>query len=129
MTDPISDMLTQIRNALAVNKETVSVPFSNLKYEISKILEKKGFIKKSEKKGKKSKKFIEIILKYSDKIPKISSLKKISKSGQRVYLPAKKIKSVKGGLGIIIISTSKGLMTNKEARKQKLGGEVLCEIW
>lgn len=129
MTDPITDMLNRIRNAQAVLKPTVSMPFSNLKYEITKILEKKGFIEGAKKKGRKARKFIEIILKYEDKTPAISGLKRISKTGQRIYLSAKKIKSVKSGYGIAIISTSKGLMADKEARKQKLGGEVLCEIW
>ena len=129
MVDPITDMLNRIRNAQAVLKETVEVPFSNLKYEIAKILEKNGFIEKVEKKGKKTKKIIEITLKYDNKIPAISGLKRISKPGQTIYLGHRKIKRVKGGYGVAIISTSKGLMTDKEARKQKLGGEVLCEIW
>ncbi len=127
--DPISDMLTIIRNALAVKKDTVSIPFSNLKYEIAKILEKKDFVEKVEKKGKKLRKNIEIILKYQAGVPVISGLKRISKPGQRIYLDSKKIKKVKGGYGLAIISTSKGLMTNKEAKKQKVGGEILCEIW
>jgi len=129
MTDPITDMLNRIKNAQAVFHPTVDVPFSNLKYEIAKILEKKGFIEKVEKKGKKIKRTIEITLKYQNKTPAISGLKRISKLGQRKYLPAKKIRKVRGGYGIAIISTSKGLMTDKEARKQKLGGEVICEIW
>lgn len=129
MVDPITDMLNRIGNAQAVGKATVDIPFSNLKYEIAKILEKAGFIEKIEKKGKKIKRSIEITLKYANKIPAISGLKRISKPGQRIYLPSQKIKKVKGGYGIAIISTSRGLMTGKEARKQKLGGEVLCEIW
>jgi small subunit ribosomal protein S8 len=134
--DPISDMLTAIKNAQAVEKETVDVPFSKIKFEIAKILEKQGFIEKVEKKKKKIKKgrtkpkpFLEIHLKYENKIPAISGLKIISKPGQRIYLPYKRIKKVKGGYGIAIISTSKGLMTDKEARKQKVGGEVICEVW
>lgn len=127
--DPIADMLTAIRNALSVKKEEVLVSFSNLKFEIAKILEKKGFIEKAEKKRLKGKRLIEIRLKYEDGLPAISGLRKISKPGQRVYLPAKKIKKSKGGYGIFIISTSKGLMTDAEARKQKLGGEIICEIW
>ena len=127
--DPISNMLTSIRNALAVGHPTVSVPFSNLKYKIAKILEKEDFIEKAEKKGKGVKKSLEITLKYEGKVPAISGLKRISKPGQKIYLSYKKIKKVKEGLGIAIISTSKGLMTNKETRKQKLGGEVICEIW
>ena len=129
MTDPVADMLNRIRNAQAVLKETVDIPISNLRYEIAKILEKGGFVAEVEKKGKKTKKVIGITLKYNEKVPVISGLKKISKPGQRIYKRAKELKSVKGGCGIAIISTSKGLMTDKEARKQKLGGEVICEIW
>jgi small subunit ribosomal protein S8 len=129
MTDPISDMLNRIRNAQAVLKETVDIPFSDLKYGIAKILEKKGFITKVEKKGKKVRRTVEITLKYNAKQPAISGLKRISKPGQRIYKNAKEIKPVKGGYGVAVISTSKGLMTDKEARKKKLGGEILCEIW
>lgn len=126
--DPISDMLTIIRNALAVKHSAVSFPFSKLKYEIGGILRKEGLVEKVEKKGR-IKKIIEISLKYEDGVPSISGLKKISKPGQKIYLPYKKIKKVKGGYGIAIISTSKGLMTNNEARRQKIGGEVICEVW
>ena len=129
MTDPITDILNRIRNAQAVLHSTVFVPFSNLKYEMAKILEREGFIEKVEKKRKRLKRFIEITLKYTDNIPAISGLKRISKPGQRIYFNRRKIKKVKGGYGIAIISTSKGLMTEKEARKQKMGGEVICEIW
>lgn len=129
MTDPITDLLNRISNAKAVLHPTVDVPFSNLKYEISKILEKQGFVKKVEKKGKKTKKIIEIVLKYEGDTPSISNLKRISKPGQRIYKSSKEIKRVRGDFGIAIISTSKGLMTNKEAKKQKLGGEIICEIW
>ena len=129
MVDPITDMLNRIRNAQAVQHSTVSIPFSNLKYEIAKILEKKRFIEKVEKKGRRTKRFIENTLKYSDKMPVISGLKRVSKPGQRIYASTRKLRSTKGGYGIVIVSTSKGLMTNREARKQKLGGEVLCEVW
>ena len=139
MTDPISDLLNRIRNAQAVLHPTVDIPFSNLKYEIAKILDKAGFIEKVEKKGRKTKRIIEISLKYlpaealakegQDKVSVISGLSRISKPGQRIYIKAKKIKKVKGGYGMAIISTPKGLMTNKEARKQKLGGEIICEVW
>lgn len=129
VTDPIADMLTIIRNALSVKKEYVLIPFSNLKFEIAKILEKKGFIEKAEKKKLKKKKTIEIKLKYEDGIPAIAGLKRISKPGQRVYLSVKKIKKSKGGYGIFIVSTSKGIMTDREAKKLKVGGEILCEVW
>jgi len=110
-------------------KDTVDIPFSDLKYEIAKILEKKGFVVKVEKKGKKVRRTIEVTLKYVENQPVISGLKRISKPGQRIYKKAKEIKPVKGGYGVAVISTPKGLMTDKEARKKKLGGEVLCEIW
>lgn len=129
MVDPITDMLNRIRNAQAVLHPTVDIPFSNLKFEIAKILEKCGFIQKIERRGRKVKKFIEITLKYNDGMPAIFGLKRISKSGQRIYLKAKELKPVKGGYGMSIISTPGGLMTNKEARKKRLGGEVICEIW
>ena len=126
MVDSIADMLNRIRNSQAVSHPTVSFPFSKLKYEIAMILKKEGFVREVEKKGKKQKKTLEISLKYP---PVISNLKRISKPGRRIYVPAKQIKRVQAGYGIAIISTSKGLMTNKEARKRKLGGEILCEIW
>jgi len=127
--DPITDMLNRIKNAQAVLHPQLEIPYSQLKYEIAKLLEKKGFIAKVSKVGKKEKKFIEIVLKYDNKVGAISGLRKISKPGQRIYLPARKIRKIKGGYGIAIISTSHGLMTDKEAKKQKLGGEILCEIW
>jgi len=129
MTDPISDMIIRITNAQAVSHSTVSVPFSNFKYEIAKILEKEGFIEKIEEKGKKVKRVITITLKYDNKIPVISGLKRISKPGQRIYSEAKEMKKVKGGYGMSIISTPNGLMTNKEAKKKKIGGEIILEIW
>ena len=129
MTDPITDMLNRIRNAQAVLKPTVDVPISKIKLEICQILAREGLIKGFEKKGRKNKKIIQIALQYDGKIPAISGMKRISKPGQKIYLPYKKIRKVKGGYGLSIISTSKGLMTNKEARKKRLGGEVICEVW
>ena len=134
--DPIANMLTSIRNALAVQHETVTVPFSNLKYQIALILEKNNFIKKVEKKGRKTK-TIEITLKYlpakdsteKSMVPAISGIRKISKPGQRIYLNSIQIKKVKGGYGMAIISTSKGIINDQQARKQKIGGEVICEVW
>jgi small subunit ribosomal protein S8 len=136
MTDPISDMLNRIRNAQAVLQPSVSIPFSELKYQIAKILEKENFVGSVEKKGKKIKKTIEIVLKYKKdqeiggkQVSIISNLKRISKSGQRIYVGSKDIKGVRGGFGLSIISTPKGVMTGKEAKKNKVGGEILCEIW
>ena len=127
--DPISDMLNRIRNAQAVLKGQVDMPFSNLKYEIARVLEEKGFIEKAEKKRKRTKMTIEITLRYNDKIPVISGLKMVSKPGQRIYKSFREVKPVRSGYGIAIISTPKGLMTDKEVKKQRLGGEIICEIW
>ncbi|MBU1045870.1 30S ribosomal protein S8 [Patescibacteria group bacterium] len=129
MTDPIADMLNRIRNAQAVLQPFVDVPYSNLKYEIAEILLKQEMIKKIEKKHNKTKRTIKIALKYKDNQPVISHLVRISKPGKRVYAPSKKIRLSKGGGGFIIISTPKGLMIGREARKQNLGGEIIAEIW
>lgn len=133
MTDPIADMLNRIRNAQAVLKETVVIPFSSLKYEIAKILEKQELVEKLEKSGRKPRKVLEITLKYLPAgrtgSPAISGLKRVSRPGQRIYTSFKEIRPVRGGYGISIISTPKGLMTNKEAKRKKLGGEIICEIW
>lgn len=132
MTDPISDMLTRIRNAQAVGRDTVIVPSSKIKLSIAEILAKEGFIKSINKQGRGIDKTIEINLLYEDKkhdMPRIKELRRISKPGKREYIKAKDVRSVLGGRGILVISTSKGLMVGMEAKKKKLGGEVLCEIW
>ena len=135
MIDPVNDMLNRIKNAQAVFHQTVEVPFSNLKYQIAKILEKESFIGEAEKKGKTTQKIIKINLKYGKAgagekmVPAILNVRKISKPGQRIYEKVSEIKKVHGGYGISIVSTSKGLMTSKDARKQKLGGELLLEVW
>ena len=136
MTDPIADMLTRIRNAQAVNKETVVLPMSKLKFNIAKILEQGGWIAKAEIVKAKTKKNsssvfndIKIALKYQDGRSAITALKKISTPGRRVYANKDELPRVLNNLGIAIISTSRGLMTNKEAKKQGVGGEVICEIY
>ncbi|MBL7141730.1 30S ribosomal protein S8 [Patescibacteria group bacterium] len=134
MTDPISDMLTRIRNALAVKKTEVILPYSKIKFGIAKVLEKEKWLKKIEvvSQGKDEKNFkqIKLILKYDDQDqPVIKTLKRISKPGQRVYVKKDRIPSVLQGLGMTILSTSKGLMTGQDARKKGLGGELICEIW
>ncbi len=138
MTDPIADMLTRIRNAQAVKKTTVLVPYSEIKMEILKALLKYGYIEGIEQVKKKTKnsqsgmvkKFIEIKIKYDkDGQPKISEIKRISKPSRRVYLKSKEIWPFKKGLGIRILSTSKGVLADLEAKKLKMGGEVLLEIW
>ena len=129
MTDPITDMLNQIRNAKAVAKPEVSIPFSGIKYEIVKILAQEEFLGEVKKITKGKKRTMKITLKYDNGVSKISDLKRVSKPGQRIYAKVSEIKRVKGGYGISVISTPKGLMTNKKAHKLKLGGEVICEVW
>lgn len=129
MRDTITDMFNSIKNAKAVAKEMVSVPFSNLKYEIAEILRKEGFIGKVEKRGRGSKKMLDIKLEYDGKKPAISNIGRVSKPGQRIYIKSKKIRKIKEGYGIAIVSTPKGLMTGRDARKAGLGGEVICEVW
>ena len=130
MTDPIADMLTRIRNANMVSHETVEVPASKLKIEIAKILKSEGFITDYEVKESGKFKVIVITLKYDkNKKPVISKLERISKPGLRTYHKAKTLPKVLGGLGVAIISTSKGLLTDRKARKENVGGEVLCYIY
>lgn len=129
MVDPIADMLNRIYNAQIQKKDVVEVPFSQLNYGIAKILEQNGFVKKVDFKGRKTKKIIEIELKYQDNAPSISGVRRVSKPAQRRYASARSQRMVRSGFGIAVISTSKGLMTNREARKQHVGGEILCEVW
>ena len=136
MTDPIADMLTRIRNALAVGKESVALPMSKVKYNIAKILQQENWVAKIEVAKIKSKKNssavfdeLKIVLQYKNNKPVITSLKRISKPGRRVYVNKDELPRVLNNLGIAIISTPLGVMTNKEARKKGVGGEVICEIY
>lgn len=132
MTDPIADMLTRIRNAQAVNKPEVILPYSKMKLAVAKILQEEGYIESAEKieSGNGVGEEIRIVLKYTGpKKGAITSIKRISKPGRRVYAAKDKLPVVLNNLGIAIISTSKGLMTNKEAKKLGVGGEVICEVY
>ncbi len=129
MTDPITDMLNQIRNAEAVAKTEVLIPFSKLKNQIGMILVQEGFVQDVKKVAKDKNKIMKIVLKYDNGIPAIEGAKRVSKPGQRIYVKNTEIKKVRGGFGISIISTPKGLMTNNQARKARLGGEVMLEVW
>ena len=131
MNDPIADMLTRIRNANAAKHDTVDVPVSKMKIAIANILVDEGYIAKYELTGEGVQQMIHITLKYGkDKNEKIiSGLKRISKPGLRIYADSENLPKVLGGLGTAIISTSKGVMTDKAARKQNVGGEVLAYIW
>lgn len=126
--DPISDMLTRIRNAVLARKAEVIIPFSRLKLEIAKIMESEKFVAGLQVLEKERQ--FKIFLKYDeDGLPVVKNLKRISKPGKRVYAPKDNLPRVLGGLGIAIISTSRGLMTAREATRAGLGGEVLCEIY
>ena len=130
MTDPIADMLTRIRNANVVKHETVDVPASNMKKEIARILLEEGFVRGYDviEDGKQG--IIRIQLKYGQTGERvISGLKRISKPGMRVYADKHDVPRVLNGLGISIISTSKGILTDKQARKENVGGEVICYVW
>ena len=130
MTDPIADMLTRIRNANTVKHETVDVPASNMKKELARILLEEGFIRGYDviEDGKQG--IIRIQLKYGQTGERvISGLKRISKPGMRVYADKHEMPRVLNGLGISIISTSKGILTDKQARKENVGGEVICYVW
>lgn len=128
MSDPISDMLTRIRNGLAVKKQEVVLPYSNAKFAIAKILEKESYVASVEKKADGKFPQIRIALKYEDGKPVITMIKRVSKPGLRVYAKSSELPRVVSGYGIAIISTPNGMMTNKEARARRLGGEVVCEI-
>lgn len=129
-TDPIADMLTRIRNANLVSHETVEMPSSKLKVELAKLLKDEGYIIGYSVKTEGKFSFLTIVLKYDEKHkPVISNLKRMSKPGLRSYCKSKNLPQVFGGLGVAIISTSKGLMTDRKARKENLGGEILCYVW
>lgn len=128
-TDPIADYLTRVRNAILAHHKKVDIPASGVNREISRILSEQKFINgyteiKDNKQG-----ILRIALKYTDGKSAINGLKRTSRPGLRVYSPAKKVPRVLNGLGIALISTSKGIMTERDAREQNVGGEVLCEVW
>lgn len=136
VTDPIADMLTVIRNGLQARKKDVVVPASKLKGEILRILKEEGYIEGYQefsvptRKGEQGKKLrFQIFLKYYQGKPVIAHIEKVSKPGRRVYVSVDEIPKVRNGLGIAILSTSKGIMTDRQARKQNVGGELLCIVW
>lgn len=129
LTDPIADMLTRMRNAIRIKAEKVDIPISKMKLEIAKILKEEGFIKaykilKDRKQG-----ILRVIIKYVDNESVISGLNRISKPGRRVYVGSKEIPRVMGGLGIAILTTSKGILSDKVCRRECIGGEVICYVW
>ena len=130
MSDPIADMLTRIRNANQVKHPTVDVPASRLKEQICSVLKREGYITDFSRIDDAHQGILRVSLKYqSDGSPVMTGLKRVSKPSLRVYTGRKGIQQVRSGLGISIITTSKGVMTGKEARREHVGGEVLCEVW
>lgn len=130
MTDPIADMLTRVRNALTAGKEKVDIPASAVKEGIARILRDEGFIINYRIMEDSKQGIIRITLKYSDsEVPAIENLQRISRPGRRVYVGIDEIPRVLNGLGIAILSTSRGILTDKDSRAQKVGGEVLCYVW
>ena len=130
LTDPIADMLTRIRNANMAEKKVVGMPHSKMKSELARILKAEGFIKDYTMENDDGKSVLKLFLKYTtDREPVIQGLRRISKSSCRKYANAEEIPRVLGGIGLAIISTSSGVVTDNEARAKKIGGEVLCYIW
>jgi small subunit ribosomal protein S8 len=130
MTDPIADMLTRIRNANMNKQDKVDIPSSNLKMELARVLKEEGYIKNFKLLKDRKQGIVRVYLKYSQEESRvITGLKRVSKPGTRVYVAADDIPRVMGGLGVAILSTSKGVMADNESRKKNIGGEVLCYIW
>lgn len=130
VTDPIADMLTRIRNAVAVGHDKVVMPTSKIKTGIAQILVDEGFIDRFEVTGDGHLKKLELVLRYGDRQrPAIVGLKRVSRPGHRVYRGASDIPRVQGGIGVAVVSTSQGLLPDREARRRRLGGEIVCEVW
>lgn len=130
LTDPVADMLTRIRNASRAEHEKVDIPASKLKARIAEVLKEEGFIKNFRLIADKKQGTLRVYLKYGTGAERmISGLVRVSTPGRRVYVTASKIPSILGGMGVVILSTSKGILTDRESRRQKLGGEILCYVW
>ena len=129
VTDFVADFLTVVRNASMARKEKVTAPASNLTIKIAEILKEEGFVENTKVFSEGPKRFIRLHLKYIRKKPALQGLKRISTPGRRLYVDSNSIPRVQGGLGVAIVSTSKGVLTDRNARKSKLGGELLCTVW
>jgi len=129
MTDPISNFIISIKNALMARKETVVVPYSKLKESMAGILAREGYIAEAKVDDAAPFKQLVITLKYVGKLPAVTDVRRLSKPGRRLYAPAGQIPKALGGYGITIVSTNKGILTDKEARQQNVGGELICQIW
>jgi len=129
LTDPIADMLTRIRNAVRIRAEKVDIPISKMKLEVAKILKEEGFIRAYKILKDKRQGTLRVILKYVNNESVISGLKRVSKPGRRVYVGKEEIPKVMGGLGIAVLTTSKGLLSDKVCRRDGVGGELICYVW
>lgn len=129
LTDPIADMLTRIRNAVRIKADKVDVPASRMKLEMAKILKEEGFIKAYKIMKYKKQGMLRLNLKYADSGSVITDLKRISRPGRRVYVGLKDVPRVMGGMGIAILTTPKGILSDNSCRRDKVGGEVLCHVW
>ena len=129
MTDPIADMLTRIRNAISARHERVDIPFSKLKVNIAKLMKDEGYIANYRLIKDKGHELLRIMLKYTGKNSIMIGLKRISRPGKRIYCGYNELPIIRGGLGIAIVSTSKGILTDTQARNDKIGGELVCAIW
>ncbi len=130
MTDPIADMLTRVRNAAAVGHKTVVLPSSKMKESLAEILVSEGYIDRYEVKEAGAGKQLTLVMRYGDRRnPAITGLNRVSKPGHRIYRGASDIPRVQGGLGVAVVSTSQGLLPDREARRRRLGGEIVCEVW
>ncbi len=129
VTDPIGDLIVQIKNASDAHKPSVTLPYSKLRESIAMILQKEGYLKSVAKKGKKVSKFLEVELVYNGYDPKVQGVQRVSKLSRRIYRKAKDIRTFKSGYGNIILSTPKGILTEADAKKANVGGEVLFKIW
>ena len=129
LTDPIADMLTRVRNAVRIKAEKVDIPISRIKLEIAKILKEEGFIRACKILKDRKQGILRIIPKYLDNEGVITGLRRISKPGRRVYVSGKEIPRVMGGMGIAILTTSKGILSDKICRREGVGGEIICYVW
>jgi len=130
MTDPIADMLTRIRNGVRARKERVEIPGSRLKTQIAELLKKEGFIRDYTVKSDGARTTLVVQLKYTpDGEPVIRHIERVSKPGRRIYAPVEELRPIKRGLGTAIVSTSQGLLPDRECRKRRIGGEVICIVW
>ncbi|MFC1632897.1 30S ribosomal protein S8 [Patescibacteria group bacterium] len=128
-SDPIADLITKIRNGLMVQKNTITVPYSQIKENLANVLVAEGYLHKVKKTEEEGHPALEIVLKYVDKEPAIREIKRVSKPGHRIYRSSKELSKVYQGLGVGIVTTPQGIFTSREARSKGLGGELICQVW